>query len=116
MRTGLHQAKFFFAEEIAIPNFAIHVKSDNVSLLEHFLKRATLGVAARQDIGYVIEDDAHAGGLCEIGELGADAAVPHDTQSHAAHFMAAACRFIPAACVHLRTGGEDAADQHDDFT
>ena len=115
VRIRLHQAKFFFAEEIAVARFPVHVQRDDVRLLEQLTKAAAARIPASQHIGDVAEDNAHAGGFGQVRKLGADAPITDDAECQTADFVRTRGSLVPAAAMHLRVRGKHAPHQHDDL-
>ena len=75
-----------------------HVQAHHVGLGQQLVEGVGgLDVAVAQLVGVVVVDHAHAHGLGQHGELGADVAVADDAERLAAHLVGADRALVPAA-------------------
>ena len=93
-----------------------HVQAHHVGLGQQLVQRGELACIAQRQLGLdVVEHHAHAQGLGQQAQLGADMAIADDAQRLATHLERVGSALHPAApvqqCVLLR----DAAHQHDDL-
>ena len=100
-RTGLHQGELVVAEEAGVAGSTVDVEADDVGLPEQLLQRSEPpGVAVRQPVRGVVEDDVEPDGLGDVGQLGADVAVPDDPEGLTPSLVAAAGGLVPDPVVH----------------
>ena len=111
----LHVGELFLAEEASVRLAPVHMQRHGIGLLKELIEtRHALGVAHRELLLKIIEQDAHAHGLGENRKLGADIAVADDAERLAAHLVRPAGGLVPHAMLHMVRVCRDAAHQADD--
>ena len=114
-RVLLHVGELVFAEESGVRLAAIHVQGHGIGLFQQFVEGvATVGIAQCQFLLNVVEHHAHAEGLGQYRQLGADVAVADDAEGLASHFMRTGSGLVPQAMLDVMRVCGNAAHQADD--
>ncbi len=101
----LHRSKLGSADHVGGLVSERDVKSNNITVLDHLSKRVNGRGVAQGKLGHVVVVlHVHTQGLREHGNLRANVAIAHNTESLAAHF--------PAVVGHLHSA--HASDEGDD--
>ncbi len=115
-RARLHRRELLRPEEAGVAGPAVDVQRDHVGLGQQLVEGVhPTGVAVGEPVGGVEEDDPQPERLGDVGELGADVAVPDDAERAAADLVAAGRRLVPDARVHLQRLLRQPPRQRDDL-
>src|SRR5450830_264077 len=99
-RSRLHPRELGCAEEAGVPGPPVDVQGHDVGDVEQLVEALhPAGVAERELLAAVMEDDRHAEGFGEDGELRADVAVADDAEGAAADLVRAFRGLVPDAAV-----------------
>ena len=115
-RALLHRSKLFCAKKIAVLRLTVDVQADHVGSLKQLTKSNRAGVAPSQYVRDIVEDNAHAHSLREIGKLRTDLPVADNAEREATHLVSARGGFVPDSSVHFSRRLKGATQQRDDLS